>query len=281
MKRILGLLASVGLFLVIGCARDYDFRLDKTIDNLRYQKQLDSNLEKPPESKSNLVGANIYVRSPLGLKGPAKDFGMGVVEAGKFDITDSFIGDQASLHILARVDRPKAPTTKKGANPTAPPPTTRGDFTSDVIDCIKTTYGADIETSKLKPDPRKTNNFKSITLDLTAKEVQIYILGEKNSPAQVALDLRLCQGCTQQPQFEDQVLPGVVSGRGACPSPLRWSGRRGWRRGRGLAARLLIWSFVLGQVVPRPVRPSEASRSLRFTREGFSAHGSEQRTKDY
>jgi len=187
MKRILGLLASVGLFLVIGCARDYDFRLDKTIDNLRYQKQLDSNLEQPPESKSNLVGAKIYVRSPLGLKGPAKDFGMGVVEAGKFDITDSFIGDQASLHILARVDKPKAAPTKKGVNPTAPPPTARGDFTSDVIDCIKTTYGADIETSKLKPEPRKTNNFKTVTLDLTAKEIQIYILGEKNSPAQVAL----------------------------------------------------------------------------------------------
>ena len=88
MKRILGLLASVSLLLVFGCAHDYDVRLEKTIENLRYQKRLDSNLEKPPEAKSNLVVSNIYIRSPLGLKGPSKDFGMGVIEAGKFDITD-------------------------------------------------------------------------------------------------------------------------------------------------------------------------------------------------
>jgi hypothetical protein len=187
MKRILGLLASVSLFLVIGCSADYDVRLGKTIDNLRYQKQLDDNLEKPPEAKSNLATSNIYIRSPLGLKGPTKEIGLAVVEAGKFDIATSFIGDPASLHILGRVDKPKGPTPKKGPNPTAPPPTVRGDFTDDVLDFIKSAYGVDIEKSKLKPDPKKGNNFKSTTLDLSAKEVQVYILGEKNNPAQVAL----------------------------------------------------------------------------------------------
>jgi hypothetical protein len=190
MKRILGLLASVSLFLVVGCARDYDIRLDKTLANLRYQKRLDSNLEKPPEAKSNLVGANVYVRPPLGLKGPTKEIGLQGVDAEKFDITTSFISDSATLHLLVRVDKPKAAPKKKGAE-TTPPPPTRGDFTADVLDTIKNAYGADIASSKLKSESKghegRTNNFKTLSLDLTAKEIKAYIMGEKNSPAQVAL----------------------------------------------------------------------------------------------
>jgi hypothetical protein len=116
---------------------------------------------------------------------------MGVVEAGKFDITDSFVGDSGSLHVLARVDKPKGATAKKGSKAAAPPPPSRGDFTADVLDCIKNTYGTDIESAKLKPESKshggKTNNFKTLSLDLTAKEIKVYVIGEKNSPAQVAL----------------------------------------------------------------------------------------------
>ncbi|MGP0068798.1 MAG: hypothetical protein ACLQGP_35010 [Isosphaeraceae bacterium] len=187
MNRILGLLASASLLLVIGCSHDYDVRLGKTIENLRYQKQLDDNLETPPDTKSSLATSNIYIRSPLGLKGPTKEIGLAPVEAGKFDVATSFIGDSASLHVLARVDKPKAATPKKGPNPNPAPASVRGDFTADVLDYLKGAYGVDMETAKLKADAKKSNNFKSTTLDLTAKEVQIYILGEKNSPAQVAL----------------------------------------------------------------------------------------------
>jgi len=190
MKRILGLLASISLFLVFGCARNYDIRLDKTVEDLRYEKRLDSNLEKPPEAKSNLVSSKIYIRSPLGLKGPTKEPALGAVDPEKFDITTSFIGDAASLHLLARVDKPKAPT-KKGAKAAAPPANTRGDFAADVLDSIKSAYGVDLGSVKLKPESKthagKTNPFKTLTLDLTAKEVKLYLFGEKNAPAQVAL----------------------------------------------------------------------------------------------
>jgi hypothetical protein len=184
MKRILGLLASTSLLLAIGCT--YDMRLDKRIVDLRYQKQLDDNLEQPPEAKTNLAISNIYIRPPLAFVGPTKEIGLAPVEEGKFDIATSFIGDPASLHVLARVEKPKsAAPKKKGPNPTATPTTVRGDFTADVLEYIKGAYGT--EAPKLKADPKKANNFKATTLDLTAKEVQIYILGEKNSPAQVAL----------------------------------------------------------------------------------------------
>jgi hypothetical protein len=191
MKRVLALLTSVSLFLVvIGCAHDYDVRLDKTYENLRYQKRLDENLEKPADAKSNLATANIYVRPPLGLKGPTNEFAFNSVEPGKFDITDTFFDDKGSLHIVARVDKAKAPNTKKGPNPQQPK-VPRGDFNADVLELLKNAYGTDFETSKLKSETKsgagKTNSFKTLDVDLTAKEVKVYLFGEKNSPAQVAL----------------------------------------------------------------------------------------------
>ena len=60
-----------------------------------------------------------------------------------------------------------------------------------MLDCIKNTYGADIEAAKLKSESKthggKTNTFKTLSLDLTAKEIKVYLIGEKNSPALVAL----------------------------------------------------------------------------------------------
>ncbi len=189
MKRVLALLASVNLFLVIiGCAQDYDLRLGKTYDHLRNMKRLDENLEKPADAKSNLAAANIYVRPPLGLK-PHNEFAFNSVEPGKFDITDTFFDDKGSLHIVARVEKPKATNSKKGPNP-AQPKVPRGDFTADILELLKNAYAADIETPKPKSEPKsfdgKTNSFKTLDLDLTAKAVKVYLYGEKNSPVQVA-----------------------------------------------------------------------------------------------
>jgi hypothetical protein len=189
MKRALAILASLGLILVIGCAQNYDLRLGHTMENRQYQRRLNTNLEAAP-TKTNLETTKIYVRPPKGLKGPAQTFGLAVVEAGKFDIEDTFIDQQkqASLHVLARVIVPKPPT-KKGAHPAESTP--RGEFTTDVLDLLKNVYGTDLDASKLKPDSkshgRRTNSYKTVTLDLTAKEVKIYLFGDMNSPEKVAL----------------------------------------------------------------------------------------------
>jgi hypothetical protein len=193
MKRILGILSGAGLALLIGCAQQYDLRLQTTLENKRYQQTLDKNLEKAPEG-SNLKPANIYVRPPLGFKGPAQTFALGALEPGRFDIADSFIDadKQAGLHIVARDNRPK-PATKKGAGPpdAAQPPAARGDFIADVLDLVKNAYSVDLDASRLKTENKghgsKSNAFKAATLDAGNKEVQVWIYGDKSSPAQVAL----------------------------------------------------------------------------------------------
>jgi hypothetical protein len=194
MKRVLGILAGVGIALVvIGCAEPYDVRLRTTLENKRYQQTLNKNLEAAPEG-SNLKPAGIYVRPPLGFKGPASTFALAVVEPGKFDITDSFVDTdkQASLHILARDNRPKAASPKKGADPSkTEPQAARGDFNSDVLDLVKSAYSVDVDAASLKAESKdhgaRHNPYKAKTLDANTKEVQIWIYGDKTSPAQVAL----------------------------------------------------------------------------------------------
>jgi hypothetical protein len=200
MKRVLGVLAGASFALVIGCAQSYDMRLEETIKNLEYKRDLDKNTEGPP-TKSNLETAKIYLRAPKGLRGPSQTFPF-VVEPGKFDITDSFIDQksEASLHILARTNAPKGPA-KKATKPAAGPdeaqaqaPTAvRGDFTTDVVDFIKSAYSTEFDPSQLKVyEPgshggRKSVSYKAATIDTGAKQVKVYFHGDKNGPAQVAL----------------------------------------------------------------------------------------------
>ena len=191
MKRAVAILASASLIVVVGC-QAYDARLAKTLEDMRYRKRLDDNL-MPPVTKGKLEELKIYIRPPQNLKGPTQTFAWTVVEPGRFDLENSFIDESKveSEHILVRVKKPKAPaTTKKGAAaPAEAAP--RGDFTADVVELIKNVYGDDLSTKKFKPDVKShgtlSNNFKTITLDLTAKEVQVYLYGEKNGQYEIAL----------------------------------------------------------------------------------------------
>jgi hypothetical protein len=190
MKRAFAIVANACLILALGCS-NYDYRLGKTLDEMRYKKRLDDNL-MPAATKAKLEELQVFVRPPKNLKGPTQTFALTVIEPGRFDVENSFIDEakQESLHILVRVKKPKAPaSTKKGAAPTEAAP--RGDFMADVIEIIKNVYGADLEVNQFKPDVKshgsRTNDFKLKTLDLTAKEVQIYFYGDKNASHEVAL----------------------------------------------------------------------------------------------
>ena len=183
-------LASACVVLVLGC-RDYDLRLEKTLEEMKYQAKLEKNLDKAV-TKGVLEREMIFVRPPKGLAGPTQTFSLAVVEPGKFDLENSFIdqGKQASLHILARHKKPKA-APKKGAPPAAEA-TPRGEFTADVIEVLKAAYGIDdLTPSKFKAITKKhegrENPYKELKLDLTAKEVVVYIYGDKNNPYNVAL----------------------------------------------------------------------------------------------
>ncbi len=189
MKRVFAILAGLCLILLIGCSA-YDSRLEQTLEELRYRKRLNDNLTDAP-TKGKLQELAIFVRPPKALKGPTQTFGMTVVEPGKFDLEQSFIDQQKqeSMHLLARVVRPKAPA-KKGAAP-QPEPTPRGKFVDDVLELVKSVYGVDVETAQLKSESHThgnhTNTYKGKIVDLTAKKVQIYFYGDEKAPYQVAL----------------------------------------------------------------------------------------------
>jgi hypothetical protein len=189
MRRACMILASACLLLAVGC-RDYDVRLEKTLQEMKYQQRLEKNLEKAP-SKGLLQTEAIYVRPPKGLTGPTQTFSLAVVEPGKFDLENSFLDEakHASLHVLARHKKPKAPP-KKGTKPVEAVP--RGDFMAEVINLIKTAYAVDdLTPAKFKAVTKKhearENNYKEVKLDLATKEVLIDIYGDKNGPYNVAL----------------------------------------------------------------------------------------------
>ena len=188
MRRACLILASACRLLIVGC-RDYDLRLGKTLDEMKYQQRLEKNLEKAP-LKGTLQAESIYVRPPKGLAGPTKAFTLTVVEPGKFDLENSFIDEgKESLHVLARHTKPKDPP-KKGAAPA--PVAARGDFTNEVIELVKAAYGVeDLTPAKFKPVTKqhegRPNNYKEVKLDLNAKEVVIYLYGDKNGPYNIAM----------------------------------------------------------------------------------------------
>ena len=101
---------------LVGC-RDYDVRLDKTLEEMKYQQTAQRQSGEGP-NQGKLQQELIYVRPPKGFTGPTKTFSLAAVEPGKFDLENSFIDEakQASLHVLARHKKPKAPP-KKGPAP--------------------------------------------------------------------------------------------------------------------------------------------------------------------
>jgi len=185
MKRFWATLTSLGLFLAIGCSsKNYDLRLEKTLENLKYQKKLNEALI-PAVATGKLKELGIYLRPPKNLQGPTQAFQLTVVEPGKFDLENSFIEkDKQNLHVLARVKRPKPPA-KKGAPPVPTPP--RGDFNTEVLDLLKGVYGVEVPLAKFKEETKKHNTFRHQTINLDPKTVQVYLYGAKGNPYEVAL----------------------------------------------------------------------------------------------
>ena len=184
MKRAWAMLGGMTLLLVVGCTQNYDYRMEQTLDRMKYEQRLNENL-MPPVAKGKLEELLIYLRPPRELAGPTQTFQMTVVEPGKFDVESTFIEpEKQSLHVLARVDRPKAAAKKAPAAAEAVP---RGEFNADVVDLIRNVYGVDLNLSQFKEVTKQKNTFKANTLDLNAKKVEIYLYGSKTTPHKVAL----------------------------------------------------------------------------------------------
>jgi hypothetical protein len=178
------MVATTALVLAAGCGgKSYEIRLNKTIEQMRYNKRLDENLMPP--AKGKLEQLLIYLRPPRSLD-EAKEFSIPLADPGMFDLTDTINtkGKPPALHVLARVKQPKGAAKKKEAQPET---AARGDFTTDVMNLLASYYSLDLESVKPKEEKKKKNTFRHATLPAEGKNVQVYFYGGKENPYEVAL----------------------------------------------------------------------------------------------
>jgi hypothetical protein len=208
MQRIWIVLASAGLVAAGGCGGSYNERLTKTLDDMKYRKRLDEMLTPPP-SDGKFKDLLIYVRPPKNLQ-PSREFLL-PLEADKFDLASSFLesagaaaapnpGEQPpaagepakqaempkqSMHIVARVKRPKSPTAKKKA----PEPANRREFTTDLLALLNSAYAppAEVTLDKFKVTTKKKNEFREYSFAVGGKNIRVEIYAPKNDPYEVAL----------------------------------------------------------------------------------------------
>ena len=207
MRRVLAMLVSAGCLIGAGCgSKSYEERLNKTLEDMRYQKRLDDNLMPPPKrDQGKYEELMIFIRPPKNrVPASSKEFLLyPAIEPGKFDLEGSFIEAKQqtpSLHVLARIKRPKDAAKKKGA----PAPTAeRGDFNTDVLAIVNAVYSTDLDLSKFKEATEKRNKFKEHTLDVGEKNVKIYLYGGKDESHQVALIF-------EYPKSEQSTLVGKI-----------------------------------------------------------------------
>lgn len=169
--------------------------MEKTLEEKKYEKRLNTNLEVAP-TKGKLQGDEIFIRPPLGLEGPTAAFSLTAVESGRFDVENSFIDQKkgTSLHVVTRTKKPKAaPSAKKGPGPGAAPPepAVRGKFIDDVVELVKAAYSVELTSTQLKAESKshgnRENAYKAVKLDLTTKEVEVYVYIEPNNVHEVAM----------------------------------------------------------------------------------------------
>jgi hypothetical protein len=184
MRRLLTAIVSCSLVFTVGCVTRYQKRMDETIDLMKYERELDKNLEAAP-AEGPLKALDIFVRAPKGMQ-PAKDFLLGAIQPGLFDVERSFYeGQKNFLHILARKKMPKkAPAKGAPAEPTV----ARGEFNADVLAVLKAVFGDDeaVAIEKFKDDPHKANKFRRLIFTAnTGKKVEVFLT--KVDPYDVAL----------------------------------------------------------------------------------------------
>ena len=187
MRRVFATITMTALLLATGCGvKVYEERLNRTLEEMKYRKRLDDNL-MPAAAKGKMEQLAIYLRPPKNLQGPGKEFQLTVIEPGKFDVTESYYEpEKQSLHVLARVKRPKGADGKKAA-PNPADTATRGEFNTDVIAVLNSVYSLDIDLTKAKEEPKRRNKFKRLAFEANGKNVEVYLYGSKTSPYEVAL----------------------------------------------------------------------------------------------
>ncbi len=181
MRRIVAMMVPCTMIVAFGCSgMGYNNRMEKTLEDRRYQMRLDENLQ-PAVTEGKLRELAIFVRPPKPLNA-SKEFTLGEVQPGVFDETKSFYETSKTfLHVLARKKQAAKKPAAKGAAP-AEPPAQRGPFNSDVVAVLKAVFGDDenIAVEKFKDvSEYKPNNYKRLLFetgaDATKKRVEVYL----------------------------------------------------------------------------------------------------------
>lgn len=175
------ILVSGSMLAALGCSNRYDYRLNKTLDAMKYTKRLDDNLQEPPK-EGPIKELGIYVRAPKPLI-EAKEFGLGAGSSGLFDVEKTYFeGSKSFLHVVARVKTPKK-ATAKGA--TAEAPAARGTFNDDLMNLLKGVYGEQEKMNVFKDDSHNRVNYRRAIFTAETKTVEVYTY--KLDPYEVAL----------------------------------------------------------------------------------------------
>ena len=188
MRRVFGTMATASLLVFLGCSRTYDYRIERSVASLKYEKRLNDNL-MPAATKGRFHELLIYLRPPKDLKA-CQEFHLPSPEPGRFDLEQSFQGSaKQSLHVLARVKRPKSPKKKETSQKTA----ARGDFGVDVLAVLNSAFkpAEELVISEFKPVDKKRagsargNVFRYHIFLSNNKTVQVYFY--KKEPYDVVL----------------------------------------------------------------------------------------------
>jgi hypothetical protein len=184
MRRVLALFATTGLLLLAGCGLgSYETRLNKTLEDMKYQDRLNKLLM--PAQKGKFEELSVYLRPPKNLA-QTKEWQLAPSEPGKFDVEASFLeAKKQSMHVLVRVKRPKTPGKK--AAPSAADNVDRTNFVGDVLLILNESFKPpeDLTPNKFKTEKKRANEYRYQAITLGDKNVQIYLY--KVEPYEVAL----------------------------------------------------------------------------------------------
>jgi hypothetical protein len=176
MTRLLAVLTGTGLTLAlaVGCSGRYEYRLEKTLDQMKYQQRLDQFLN--PAETGAFQELGIFLRTPMPMQKAQQNVGLPSVDPAQYEIVSTFVdsASRARLHVLSRVKRPKKPPAKKGEAPPVEVP--RGEFVADVLALLAQDLGNPEATAAApKADKKGINDFRKLVFkDSSGNDTQVY-----------------------------------------------------------------------------------------------------------
>jgi hypothetical protein len=178
MKRGSVLLWGVGLLAIGGCGlRDYERRMDETLEAMKYRQRMDQYLD-PASQDPRLKDFGLYLRAPRGMS-LAGQFQMADIPEGQYDLAATYFGTtNGSLHVLGRRKAAKKASSKNAPEPAAQ----RGKFRDDVLNLLAGVYSGGDPSQLPKPQPVTKRHHKYDRLIFTSPAnnnlIQAYLLSE-------------------------------------------------------------------------------------------------------